>query len=201
MIANGPAFGSPLMKSCFKVIWIKPESAIWIGLTALRREVFERVLFQNGSARMTPSLHWPTKSATPSHSLMYLFICSFWFQRFHYYFRYYYYYSIYLFILKFSPLNNSSKFWLPNLIFDLKNFTIYVHSFKYYFRYYFIYLFILKILKFPSLNKFSEFRHPILISNFKNSTIHSHLFNDYFCYYYYPIHLFIHYFIYLKSHL
>ena len=134
-------------------------------------------------------------------SLTYVFICSFWFQRFHYYFRYYYYYSIYLFILIFSPLNNSSKFWLPNLIFDLKNFTIYVHSFKYYFRYYFIYLFILKILKFPSLNKFSEFRHPILISNFKNSTIHSHLFNDYFCYYYYPIHLFIHYFIYLKSHL
>ena len=142
-------------------------------------------------------------------SLTYAFICSFWFQRFHYwtfkyYFRYYYYYFIYLFILKFSSLNNSSKVRLSNLIFDIKNFTIYFDSFKYYFRYYCyysIYLFILKNLKFPSLNKFLEFCLLNLISDLKNSSIHSYLFNDYFCYYYYPIHLFIQLFIYLKSHL
>ena len=51
---------------------------------------------------------------------------------------------IYLF-LKIPPLNNFSKFPLPNLISDFKYSTIHIHSFKYYFRYYYyysIYLFI-----------------------------------------------------------
>ena len=98
---------------------------------------------------------------------------------------------IYLFILKFSSLNNFSEFRLPNLIFNFKNSTIHVHSFKYYFRYYYYYLIYLFILKIPSLNNFSKFRLPNLIFDFKNFTIHVHSFKYHFrYYYYYSIYLF-----------
>ena len=39
------------------------------------------------------------------------------------------------------------------------------------------------------------------VKSLRNSTIHIQLLNDYFRYYYYPVHFFIHLFIYLKSHL
>ena len=77
----------------------------------------------------------------------------------------------YLFIyFKLPFLNNSSKFQLPNLIYNFKNSNIHVHLFNYYFRYYyyyilFIYLFIF-FKKILSLNNFSKFRFPNLISNF-----------------------------------
>ena len=79
---------------------------------------------------------------------------------------------IYLF-LKFSPLNNSSKFLFPNLIFNLKNSTIHIHSFKHYFCYYyyysiFIYLFLLKI----QIIKFQFFKSLTFEFNFRSKKFH-----------------------------
>ena len=59
----------------------------------------------------------------------------------HYYFHYYYYYFIHLFILKFHPLNNSSKFCLLNLI-PIFEISIFISIYLIIITLFIIYLFI-----------------------------------------------------------
>ena len=90
---------------------------------------------------------------------------------------------------KFKSLRfNSSKIWLPNLIFDIKNSIIHIHSFKHYFCYYyyysiFIYLFLLKI----PIIKVQLFKNLTSEFNFQSQKFHypRWFVKHYFYYHYY----------------
>ena len=88
-----------------------------------------------------------------------------------YYFRYYYYFIylfIYLFVFKIPSLNNSSKFWFPNLIPSFQNSNFHIYLFNHYIFVIIIILFIYLFISFQNyfFKWFSKFQFPNLISNF-----------------------------------
>ena len=100
-----------------------------------------------------------SKLAMPTTAHFYLFICSF--------------------------IYHSFVFWFPNFISKIPIFAfIYLIIIIFVIIIIlFIYLFILK--KILSVNNFSKFLSPNLISNFQNSNFHIYLFSHYYlCYYY-----------------